>query len=117
MPSTIASLGVCSVRCPVGRRTESDWAANAIRSGGERNLVGWRTEYDDGARDVRQPNCRLNRPCLAIEECGIGIPPADLKHIFCWSLQRMDTKKVTREYDFHSSLFGISLRSGTSFRC
>lgn len=83
MPSTIASLGVCSVRCPVGRRTESGRVAYGIRSGGGRNLVGWRTECDDGARDVRQPNCRLNRPCLAIEECGIGIPPADLKHIFC----------------------------------
>ena len=27
-------------------RTESDRTANGIRSGGERNLIGWRTESD-----------------------------------------------------------------------
>ena len=27
-------------------RTESDWAAYGIRSGGERNPIGWRTESD-----------------------------------------------------------------------
>ena len=27
-------------------RTQSDWMANAIRSDGERNLIGWRTESD-----------------------------------------------------------------------
>ena len=32
--------------CVIGRRTESDWIADAIRSGGGRNLIGWRTETD-----------------------------------------------------------------------
>lgn len=27
-------------------RTESDWTANGIQSGGVRNLIGWRTESD-----------------------------------------------------------------------
>ena len=30
----------------IGRRTKSDRAANGIRSGGERNLIGQRTESD-----------------------------------------------------------------------
>ena len=30
----------------VGRRTESDWTADAIRSDGGRNLIGRRTESD-----------------------------------------------------------------------
>ena len=29
-----------------GRRTESDWVADGIRLGGERNLIGWRTQSD-----------------------------------------------------------------------
>ncbi len=52
MPSTIASLGVCSVRCPVGRRTESGRVAYGIWSGGVRNLVGWRTESDWAANAI-----------------------------------------------------------------
>ena len=34
-------------RNPIGRRTESDRAADGIRSGGGRNLIGRRTENDD----------------------------------------------------------------------
>ena len=30
-----------------GRRTESDWVADGIWSGGGRNLIGWRTRNDD----------------------------------------------------------------------
>ena len=32
--------------CVIGQRTQSDRTANGIRSGGERNLTGWRTETD-----------------------------------------------------------------------
>ena len=30
----------------IGRRTQSDWTANAIRLDGERNLIGRRTQSD-----------------------------------------------------------------------
>ena len=30
----------------IGRRTQSDWMANGIRSDGERKPIGWRTESD-----------------------------------------------------------------------
>ena len=40
-------------RNPIGRRTESDRAADGIRSGGGRNLIGRRTESDRIAFDVR----------------------------------------------------------------
>ena len=30
----------------IGQRTQSDWVADGNRSGGERNLIGWRTETD-----------------------------------------------------------------------
>jgi len=30
----------------IGRRTQSDWAANANRLGGERKPIGWRTQTD-----------------------------------------------------------------------
>ena len=33
----------------IGRRTESDRAADGIRLGGGRNLIGWRTESDQTA--------------------------------------------------------------------
>ena len=33
-------------RNPIGRRTESDWAADGIQSGGGRNLIRRRTESD-----------------------------------------------------------------------
>ena len=33
-------------RNPIGRRTQSDWTANAIRLDGERNLIGRRTQSD-----------------------------------------------------------------------
>lgn len=137
--------------------TDADMLRIAIH-----NLVSNAMKYSSGNPVSITVNC----PHLTIEDRGIGIPPADLKHIFqpfyrasnvgavsgkgvglalaktilerlgakiqvashvdtgtifkvtfCWSLQRMDTKKVTREYDFLSSLFYISLRSGTSFRC
>ena len=32
--------------CVIGQRTESDRTADAIRSDGGRNLIGWRTESD-----------------------------------------------------------------------
>ena len=38
-------------RNPIGRRTESDRAADGIRSGGGRNPIGRRTE-SDGKRDA-----------------------------------------------------------------
>ena len=31
----------------IGRRTESDWTADGIRSDGGRNPIGRRTEHDD----------------------------------------------------------------------
>ena len=34
-------------RNPIGRRTQSDRAADGIRSDGGRNLIGRRTEHDD----------------------------------------------------------------------
>ena len=37
----------------IGRRTESDRTANAIRSGGGRNLIGRRTESDRAANGAR----------------------------------------------------------------
>ena len=44
---------ICSRHCAaggvrnlIGRRTESDWAANGIRLDGERNPIGRRTESD-----------------------------------------------------------------------
>ena len=40
-------------RNPIGQRTESDWAADGIRSGGGRNPIRWRTESNqvaDGRR-------------------------------------------------------------------
>ena len=33
-------------RNPIGRRTQSDWTANAIRLDGERNSIGRRTQSD-----------------------------------------------------------------------
>ena len=35
------------------QRTQSDWAANGIRSDGGRNLIGWRTESDWTADAIR----------------------------------------------------------------
>ena len=32
--------------CAIGQRTQSDRIADAIRLGGGRNLIGWRTETD-----------------------------------------------------------------------
>ena len=37
-------LSSCSERKPIGRRTESDWTADGIRSDGGRNPIGRRTE-------------------------------------------------------------------------
>ena len=51
MPSTIASLGVCSVRCPVGRRTESGRVAYGIWSGGVRNTMMVRVMFDNPTAD------------------------------------------------------------------
>ena len=44
--------------CVIGQRTESDRVANAIRSGGERNLIGWRTESDRTADGIRSDGGR-----------------------------------------------------------
>ena len=41
------------VRNLIGRRTQSDWAAFAIRSDGVRNLIGRRTESDRAADGIR----------------------------------------------------------------
>ena len=35
--------------CVIGQRTQSDWMANGIRSGGGRKPIGWRTESDRAA--------------------------------------------------------------------
>ena len=37
----------------IGRRTESDWTADAIRLDGGRNLIGRRTESDRTADGIR----------------------------------------------------------------
>ena len=37
----------------VGRRTQSDWTVNGIRSDGVRNLIGRRTESDRAANGIR----------------------------------------------------------------
>ena len=42
----------------VGRRTESDWTADGIRSGGGRNLIGRRTESDWTADGIRSDGGR-----------------------------------------------------------
>ena len=42
-------LSSCSGRNPIGRRTESDWTADGIRSDGGRNPIGRRTETVGGA--------------------------------------------------------------------
>ena len=42
-----------SERNLIGRRTESDWTADGIRSDGGRNLIGRRTESDRVAVAVR----------------------------------------------------------------
>ena len=51
---------ICSRRCeaggvrnPIGRRTESDWAAYGIRLDGGRNPIGRRTESDWTADGIR----------------------------------------------------------------
>ena len=44
--------------CVIGRRTQSDRTADAIRSGGERNLIGWRTETDRVANGNRSDGGR-----------------------------------------------------------
>ena len=36
----------CTERNPIGRRTQPDRTANAIRSDGERNPIRWRTQHD-----------------------------------------------------------------------
>ena len=41
------------VRNPIGRRTQSDQAANGIRSGGERNPIGRRSVYND--KNITKP--------------------------------------------------------------
>ena len=132
MPSTIASLGVCSVRCPVGRRTESGRAAYGIWSGGVRNLVGWRTESDwaanaiwsGGVRNTMMVRVMFDNPTADSTARVLPLKSAALafrlptSSIYSVSLRNgWIQKKVTRGYDFLSSLFGISLRSGTSFRC
>lgn len=65
MPFTIASLGVCSVRCPVGWRTESDWAAYAIRSGGVRNAMMVRVMFDNPTADSTARVLPLKSAALA----------------------------------------------------
>ena len=42
----------------VGRRTESDWAADGIRSDGGRNPIGRRTESDRTADGIRSDGGR-----------------------------------------------------------
>ena len=67
----------CTVRELIGRRTESDRAANGIRSGGGRNPIGWRTETVGGAavsarlcrlpeQELHQPSCK--RTLLPVAE-------------------------------------------------
>ena len=38
----------------IGRRTQSDWAADGIRSDGGRNPIGRRTEHDDKTQQSEQ---------------------------------------------------------------
>ena len=42
----------------IGRRTESDWAADGIRLGGVRNPIGRRTESDRTADGIRSDGGR-----------------------------------------------------------
>ena len=41
-------------RNPIGRRTESDRAADGIRTDGGRNLIGRRSEHDDKTQRSEQ---------------------------------------------------------------
>ena len=50
-PETFATKGD-GVRCPIGRRTESNRTADGIRLDGERDLIGWRTESDRTADGI-----------------------------------------------------------------
>ena len=50
----------------IGRRTQSDRVANAIRSGGGRNLIGHRTQSDrvanaSGDKSITYAHAKLNR--------------------------------------------------------
>ena len=45
-------------RNPIGRRTESDWTANAIRLDGGRNPIGRRTQSDWTANGIRSDGGR-----------------------------------------------------------
>ena len=56
----------------VGRRTESDWTANGIRSGGGRNLIGRRTESDRAADGIRSGGGRnlIGRRTVSSRGCS-----------------------------------------------
>jgi len=53
-----------SQRFLIGHRTQSDWTAYAIRSGGGRNPIGHRTEHDDFscAFTERKRSCNPHLP-------------------------------------------------------
>ena len=48
----------CVSSYPIGRRTQSDWTADGIRSDGGRNLIGRRTESDRAADGIRSDGGR-----------------------------------------------------------
>ena len=64
-----------SVRNLIGRRPESDWAADGIRLDGERNLIGRRTQSDWAAYAIR----RLSLSCLGIFPQAFRENPFDVR--------------------------------------
>ena len=57
-------------RNPIGRRTESDWAAYGIRLDGVRNLIGRRTETDWTADANGGKSLKKNPQHLLCRHCG-----------------------------------------------
>ena len=63
----------------LGRRTESDWTADGIRSDGGRNPIGQRTESDraanaNGGKMLRVMTQRARRDGLSVGGYGISFP-------------------------------------------
>ena len=53
-------------RNPIGRRTQSNQAANAIQSGGERNPIGRRTQSDRAANAIRLGGVRCTMAIIKL---------------------------------------------------
>ena len=69
-------LSSCSERNPIGRRTETDQTADAIRSDGGRKPIGWRTQSPGGAavsaRLCRLPEQELHQPSNKANDTNVG---------------------------------------------